>query len=122
MSTAGFCAGAIGHYWYIFLDKHFVGNTFKVVVKKTLFDQIVFAPIGIGIFFFLLGFLEGSSLKTIKSEIRQKGPEVMLVDWLVYPPAQYINFKFLPTRFRILYDNVIAFSLDIYYSHMKYER
>lgn len=122
MSIAGAFGGVIGHFWYIFLDRRFVGTTLKIIAKKCLFDQIVFAPLGIIYFFGLLGLMEGGSIKTIVSEIRQKGPEVMLVDWLVYPPAQFINFKFLPTRFRVLYDCFIAFGLDLYYSHIKYER
>ncbi|XP_067939564.1 mpv17-like protein 2 [Watersipora subatra] len=122
MSTVGTVTGCMSHYWYLFLDRKFPGNTFKIVVKKTLFDQICFGPVYVLVFFLVLGLLECAPSEKIIFELKKKGPELVLVDWLVYPPAQYINFRFLPTRFRILYDNAIAFCLDLYYSHLKYER
>lgn len=122
MAFIGLVSGVIGHYWYIFIDKKFIGNTMPTVLKKTLFDQLFWAPIGMCVFFVVLGLLDGFTIKEIKSEVKQKGAELVLVDWLVYPPAQIINFRFLPTRYRVIYDCFIAFVLDIYYSHLKYER
>lgn len=122
MSFVGLIGGTIGHYWYIFIDKRFLGNSMRTVIKKTIFDQLFWAPVGITMFFGLLGLLDGKFPREIAKEIKQKGPEVMVVDWLVYPPAQIINYRFLPTRFRVLYDSLIAFALDLYLSHIKYER
>lgn len=122
MATAGTLTGILAHYWYLYLDKRIVGNTVKQVIKKTFCDQLIFAPITIVVFFGILAVLEGSSKEAMKSELLRKGPEVMLVDWLVYPPAQYINFRYLPTKYRLVYDCCIAFLLDIYFSHIKYER
>lgn len=122
MTITGLITGTLGHYWYIFLDSRMTGRSIRLVLKKTFIDQLVFAPVGIGSFFFILGYLEGTPVKETLAEIRAKGPELMLVDWVVYPPAQIINFRFLPTQYRLLYDCCIAFGLDLYYSHMKYER
>ena len=122
MTFVGLVTGAIGHYWYIFIDKRYLGNCMRTVLKKTIFDQMFWAPVGITLFFGILGILDRKQSSDIASEIKRKGPEVMLVDWMVYPPAQIINYRFLPTRFRVLYDCLIAFALDLYYSHIKYER
>lgn len=122
MAIAGLFGGWVGHYWYLFIDKRFVGTSLKIVLTKTLMDQLFYAPFAVVAFFLLLGSLDGASLRTIKVEIKEKGPEVILIDWIVYIPAQYVNYRFLPTRFRVLYDNVIAFTLDLYYSYIKYER
>ena len=43
-----------------------------------------------------------------------------MVEWVVWPPAQFFNFYILPTRFRVLYDNVISLGYDMYTSHVKY--
>lgn len=122
MTVTGMVLGVIAHHWYIFLDKRYTGTTLRIVMKKTLIDQLVLGPICLLTFLGLLSILEGSYYKGFKSELYKKGPEMVAVDWLVYPPAQFINFKFLPSRFRVLYDCCIAFALDIYYSHIKYER
>lgn len=122
IAVTGLLFGVVGHYWYIYLDSVLIGHSLAVVFKKTLIDQLVFCPVGIGLFFFTLGLLEGSSVKVVCDEIRAKGLELIILDSLVYPPAQFISFRFLPTRFRVLYDCCVAFLVDVYYSHIKFER
>ena len=48
------------------------------------------------------------------------GLHLYMVEWVVWPPAQFFNFYILPTRFRVLYDNVISLGYDMYTSHVKY--
>lgn len=119
----GVVGGFLGHYWYIWLDsRRLSGSTLTIVIKKTLIDQIVLSPVGIAIFFFGLGYLDGNTTRSILSEIRRKAPGLLLFDWLVYPPTQFINFMFLPTRYRVLYDSLVAYGVDLYYCHTKFER
>ena len=47
------------------------------------------------------------------------GTQLYLAEWFIWPPAQFINFYFLPTRFRVVYDNVISLGYDMYTSHVK---
>ena len=46
----------------------------------------------------------------------------MLAEWTLGPASQLINFYFLPTRFRVLYDSMVCLSFDAYYAYVKYER
>jgi len=41
-----------------------------------------------------------------------------LVEWLIWPPAQFINFYYLPTRYRVTYDSLISFFFDFYASYV----
>ena len=53
-------------------------------------------------------------------ETVQLGGRLYLAEWIIWPPAQFLNFAFLPTRFWVLYDNVISLIYDTYTSHMKH--
>ena len=47
------------------------------------------------------------------------GTQLYLAEWFIWPPAQFVNFYFLPTRFRVVYDNVISLGYDMYTSNVK---
>lgn len=121
MSVSGMTVGILCHHWYLYLDRAIPGRNFKCVLKKVFVDQVLFSPISITLFFVTLGFLEKSSIKHVTEEIIQKGWRLYLAEWVVWPPAQVINFYLLPTRFRVLYDNTISLGYDIYTSYVKHE-
>lgn len=62
-----------------------------------------------------------SDVAMFVNELRHKGVLLYLSEWLVWPPAQMINFFFLPTRFRVLYDNSISLLYDVYASHVCFD-
>lgn len=98
------------------------GRSIGIVLKKVLVDQLVCSPLCIGMFFVTLGILERSSWPDFKQEIRDKGHRLYVAEWIVWPPAQIINFYFLPTRFRVLYDNTISLGYDVYTSQVKHDK
>lgn len=51
MATLGFCMGPINHSWYWFLDRVLVGTGAKMIGKKVLADQLVYAPVCCTFFF-----------------------------------------------------------------------
>ena len=51
-----------------------------------------------------------------------KGTTLFTAEALIWPPAQYVNFLFLPTRFRVLYDNTVSLGFDCYYSYVKHKK
>lgn len=120
MSLTGVPIGVICHLWYNFLDKRLPGRTIKRVAQKVVIDQILFSPVCISIFFITLGVLEKSKVSTVKAEIIQKGWLLYAAEWMIWPPAQVINFYWLPTRYRVLYDNTISLGYDVYTSYVKH--
>ncbi|XP_045464596.1 mpv17-like protein 2 [Harmonia axyridis] len=120
MSISGGSAGALTHFWYIYLDKIIPGASFPIVVKKLILDQLICSPFVIVNMFVIVGFLEKKTGKEIFNEIKNKSITLYIAEWIVWPPAQFINFYLIPGRFRILYDNIISFGYDIYYSSIKY--
>lgn len=121
MSVSGMTVGILCHNWYKVLDHYMPGRTLKIVLKKVVVDQIVCSPLCITVFFLTLGYLERSSLENIKKEIIAKGWRLYAAEWVIWPPAQIINFYLLPTRFRVLYDNTISLGYDIYTSYVRHD-
>lgn len=121
MSVTGMTVGIFCHHTYKLLDSFFPGRTLKTVLKKVLVDQLVTSPLCITIFFVTLASLERSNVDTFVKQLKQKGWRLYVADWVVWPPAQIINFYFLPTRFRVLYDNTISLGYDVYTSYVAHE-
>lgn len=122
VSITGLVLGPPCHFWYKFLDNYLPGRALNVIIKKLVLDQIFCAPVMIFLFLTTLGFLEKSSLQEMLVEFQECGRPLLLADWLVWPPAQVINFYFLPNRYRVLYDNTLSLGFDIYYSFVKFCR
>lgn len=122
MAMSGMTVGVICHNWYKFLDRRLPGKTISVVIKKVIIDQIVCSPVCISVFFVTLAFLENLSWEETKKEIIKKGKRLYIAEWVVWPPAQLINFYILPTRFRVLYDNTVSLGYDVYTSYVRYDK
>lgn len=122
MAFSGAALGVLCHNWYKILDKIIVGKSVDMVTKKLLLDQLIFSPIMIVTFFGSLALFEERPLQNFKDEVRNKFVRLYRAEWLVWPPAQVINFYFLPTRFRVLYDNTISLGYDIYTSQVKHNK
>ena len=114
--------GPVVHYWYILLDAFFPGKKVVVVLKKIFFDQIVFSPVNIVMFLVIMGMQEGMTGKEIIKDLKDKGKDLLVAEWIIWPPAQMINFFLLPTRFRVLFDNIVSLGFDCYYSYVKFRK
>lgn len=121
MTVSGIAVGVVCHYWYRFLDQRYPGRALKTVLKKVLIDQMVLSPCYITVFFATTSYMEEHSWEDFKKELLQKWWRLYLAEWIVWPPAQVVNFYFLPPKYRVLYDNTISLGYDIYTSYVKYE-
>ncbi|RZC36545.1 inositol monophosphatase 3, partial [Asbolus verrucosus] len=117
MSICGMTIGIFCHHWYNYLDRRLPGYAIKTVAKKIIIDQIVCSPICIATLFLTSEILEQKSKKEMLLEVKQKAWMLYVAEWVIWPPAQFINFYFLPTRFRVLYDNTISLGYDVYTSY-----
>lgn len=120
MAVSGVSVGVICHYWYSFLDGRLPGRTIAVVTKKVLLDQLICSPIYISAFFITLGILEKKTCNETWEEMKEKAWKLYAAEWMVWPAAQFINFFWLPTRYRVFYDNCISLGYDVYTSQVKH--
>merc|ERR1712179_22087 len=120
MSCTGLTVGVLCHHWYKMLDSKLPGRSLNIVWKKLLVDQLLFSPVCLTVFFITLGIFQGGNFEEFKINLQTKGLHLYFAEWVIWPPAQFINFCFLPTKFRVLYDNTISLMYDIYTSHICY--
>ncbi|CAO1437976.1 unnamed protein product [Diamesa tonsa] len=116
MATSGMVVGVFCHHWYKILDRRMPGRTFQNVIKKVLIDQAIASPIVIFLFFATLGVMRKESIQETAQEIKNKALRLYTAEWIVWPPAQIINFYLLPNKYRVLYDNTISLGYDVYTS------
>jgi len=116
----GLTSGFLCHFWYNFLDRMYPGKGIKIVFKKIISDQIIFSPICIVACLSVACFMKGADQERTYKEIVFKGTKLYIAEWAIWPPAQFINFYFLPTRYRVLYDNCISLVYDVYSSHVQH--
>lgn len=121
MSISGCTVGVLCHYWYEFLDRRLPGRCLKTVGKKVFLDQVLCSPFTISIFFLTLAILEGTTVEEFVEEVKKKAWRLYVAEWIIWPPAQVINFYILPTRYRVLYDNTISLGYDVYTSYVKHD-
>ncbi|OAD62073.1 Mpv17-like protein 2 [Eufriesea mexicana] len=121
MALSGMSVGIVCHYWYKYLDIKLPGRNMYIVLKKVIIDQLICSPLCITMFFVTLSILEKSNWAKLKDEIITKAHRLYIAEWIIWPPAQIFNFYFLPTKYRVVYDNIISLGYDVYTSHVKHD-
>ncbi|XP_055330108.1 mpv17-like protein 2 [Paramacrobiotus metropolitanus] len=120
MGATGFLLGSLGHGWYKILDQKLPGADRTTVIKKVCYDLFVAGPGFAWLFFWGVGVLEKRSLKEIWSEFKVKFPYVFAFDCLLWPPAQAVNFYYLPPRYRMVYVEAVILFWNIVMSYIKH--
>lgn len=95
--------GPVGHLWYQVLDRHVYPEnptSTRAVLIKTALDQLVWGPLMTLVFFAFLKTLEGHP-ELILDTIARKFWPTMLANYVLWPLAHLVNFKFVPTDYRI---------------------
>jgi len=116
----GLSQGPPHHYFYIWLDKAVPGRGRGAVGGKVLLDQLLGAPFFAASFFLAAGLLEGRPLPACWREFCAKFPAVYAFDWLLWPPAQALNFSLVPPAYRVLYVNAVTVVWDVFLSYIKH--
>lgn len=107
--------GPILRVWYITLER-IVGSTGggAMVVKKVLLDQGVFTPVFIPSFLTTLGALQGRSWEGIKDMVRMDYLPILKANYMLWPAAQLINFRFVPLAYRVPFASCVALVWNTY--------
>ena len=113
MSSFGFCYfGPLVTIWLRILKQLNMGITYTVIC-----DQFLFAPNVTAGFIFLHPLLSGKSFKEAKNIFRSSYIDVVSRGWLLWCPAQIINFAFVPFEFRVLYIQCVALLWNAFLSY-----
>ncbi|KAI8120114.1 hypothetical protein FF38_09519 [Lucilia cuprina] len=121
MFIVGALQGPLHHYVYNWMDKVMPVANFKNVMKKILIDELIMSPACIFIFFYSACFLERKTFKETNDELKEKFLFIYLIDWMLWPGAQYINFRYLETKYRVTFVNVCTALYNIFMSYVKHD-
>ncbi|BFY99393.1 hypothetical protein BsWGS_02433 [Bradybaena similaris] len=121
MAIIGVMLGPFNHFWYAFLDRLIVGKTRRIIIKKIMIDQAVAGTFFCTSFLYGISILEGKTHEAAIEEWKHKFLKIYMLDWTFWPMAQCINFKFVPSKFRVLYVCVSTFIWNSLLSYIKYK-
>lgn len=121
MTLVGLIQGPFHHCFYGLLEKIAPGKRARSVIKKTFLDQLIASPTCLIIFFGGLGLMERDKIEVAFKEIKVKLIDAWKVDCCFWPPAQCVNFLFVPLQYRVLYTNFMTMVYDIFLSYIKYD-
>lgn len=121
MFVVGCLQGPLHHYVYKWMDYAMPVANVQNTFRKILIDQIFMSPACILIFFYSACYLEQRSVQDTNKELCDKFPIIYLMDWTMWPAAQYINFRYLDTKYRVMFVNVCTALYNIFLSYMKHD-
>ena len=134
-----FCFGGLGvgmngvtlSVWYKFLD-NFVGTSMtskKTVFVKMIADQLIYAPFSIFAYFGFATWLESlkfqhSSFDVIESYCDRVNSDLVptwITDCMVWPPANYINFRYISLNYRPTFVGIVQIFWQSYLSYISHK-
>ncbi|GAB5363908.1 hypothetical protein AAMO2058_000923700 [Amorphochlora amoebiformis] len=116
MSFLGLCyVGPILHFWFGTVFRWLPQPGLKGVVYRIACDQTLFAIPFVTSFFALVPLLDGRTDTIIPTIKRELWPAIQ-TNWVLWIPAQFINFSFVPLKLQVLFANGVAVIWNVYLS------
>ena len=108
--------GPFGHFFHLILDKIFKGKRdSKTVAKKVLIEQLTSNPWNNLLFMIYYGLVvEGQPWVNVKAKVKKDYPSVQYTSWTVWPVVGWINHKFMPLHFRVVFQSLVAFFWGVF--------
>ncbi|KAB2631072.1 protein sym-1-like [Pyrus ussuriensis x Pyrus communis] len=100
------------HFWYLYLSKLVTTPGASGAFLRLVLDQFLFAPTFIGVFLSTLMTLEGKPSQVVP-KLQQEWFSAVLVNWQLWIPFQFLNFRFVPQQFQVLTANFIALTWNV---------
>ena len=108
-----FIIGPYFLYGFRLIDTKFPGKTLKISITKALIGQVFLFPPFVTLLLTFTALLEGGSPIDY---LKEKWITLNTSGALVWPAANIINFRFVPTQYRVLYVNMIGLGWNTYLS------
>lgn len=101
----GFCVAPLQFKWFRFLERAFPmtkTSAFGPAMKRVVFDQFVYAPFGVGLFFVAMTVAEGGGRRAVSSKLRDMYVPTLKANYVVWPAVQIVNFRLMPVQFQLV--------------------
>lgn len=115
----GFVMAPIQFKWFGFLNKTFPitpkSGTYPAFQRVTM-DQLVFAPIGLCVFFTYMTVAEGGGRRQLTKKFQDVYVPTLRANYVLWPAVQAINFRLMPIQFQIPFVSSIGIAWTAYLS------
>jgi protein Mpv17 len=101
----GFCMAPVQFKWFQFLGRVFPmtkTSAFGPAMKRVAFDQLIFAPFGVGMFFTVMTVAEGGGRRAVANKLRDMYIPTLKANFIVWPAVQIVNFRLMPVQFQLV--------------------
>lgn len=101
----GFCMAPVQFKWFKFLERIFpITKTaaFGPAMKRVAFDQFIFAPFGVGVFFTAMTIAEGGGRRAVTNKLRDMYVPTLKANYVVWPAVQIVNFRLMPVQYQLV--------------------
>jgi len=115
----GFMMAPVQFKWFQFLSRAFPitkSSALGPAIKMVAFDQLVFAPIGIGCFFTVMTIAEGGGRRAVTHKLRDMYLPTLKANFMVWPMVQIINFRIMPIQFQLPFVSTVGIAWTAYLS------
>lgn len=104
----GLCFGPLVHEYYQFSDHILpVEGGMLNRFEKILMDQTVYLTVKCSIYISAVGLLNGDDVPTVKQNVQDKLPKIVLTAWKFWPLVHLVTYGLIPARHRILWVNCV---------------
>ncbi|KAL7936562.1 hypothetical protein V8C35DRAFT_295830 [Trichoderma chlorosporum] len=115
----GFCMAPVQFRWFKLLERMFPitkGSAFVPAMKRVAFDQLIFAPFGVGVFFTAMTIAEGGGRRAVAHKLRDMYIPTLKANYVVWPAVQVINFRLMPVQFQLPFVSTVGIAWTAYLS------
>ena len=109
------------HAWYTWLNRCVPGTATPQVLKRIVLDQFLWNPAFISVRLAFLWFLEGqlTTPQAFGQQLANLYPNLMPQTWSLWVPALFVNFKYVPLKYQLLYANVVSLVWNAIFSYVE---
>ncbi|CAJ2512768.1 Uu.00g008870.m01.CDS01 [Anthostomella pinea] len=115
----GFAMAPVQLKWFSFLSRAFPitkTSAFAPAMKRVAFDQLIFAPFGIALFFSVMTVAEGGGRRAVTHKLRDMYIPTLKANYMIWPAVQMINFRLMPVQFQVPFASTIGIAWTAYLS------
>jgi hypothetical protein len=121
-SMGFFLVAPAAYMWFGALHIYVPGTSVWAITKRVLYDQLVFSPIFEPLLVINLMAMEGRSAEHMTDFLKNKAGPFVVANWILWFPAQFINFAFVPFKWQVLFSNLVSVIWNAYISFTAFEQ